>query len=252
MVTTRGGTRAAKPGELCTCGRPAVRVILGDDERGEVGYCGLEDGGAPVDGTCVFCGDTIDHDAYARAEAAAGREDRPYASGNGQAQSGPCPLYRLRLADPLPEVHPESVRPFDAAADRLARAPRRIATEINAIVEDARRAAGMPHPEQLDEQLVISHEIAAEQILETLAAHGDRAAVTELISTIVESLWGYENQALDEIADRIHDLTDPAAGVGDRWAQTDPVDRPLLVARLLIRRRLNPEVPVTIHREWWA
>jgi hypothetical protein len=84
----------------------------------------------------VFCGDSIDHDAYARGEEAVGRENLPFWSGNGQAQSGRCPLYRLRLADPLPAVHADSVRPFNPAADRRARAPRRIATELSGVGAD--------------------------------------------------------------------------------------------------------------------
>ena len=46
--------RAARPGELCTCGRPAVQVFI-TDHFGEVGYCGLPDGGASF-GPCPFCG----------------------------------------------------------------------------------------------------------------------------------------------------------------------------------------------------
>ncbi|GLY63719.1 hypothetical protein [Amycolatopsis taiwanensis] len=45
--------RAARLGELCTCGRQAVTVFVGD--RGEVGYCGLPDGG-DRSGPCPFCG----------------------------------------------------------------------------------------------------------------------------------------------------------------------------------------------------
>ena len=33
------------PGELCTCGRPAVQVFVSESGR-EVGYCGLPDGGS--------------------------------------------------------------------------------------------------------------------------------------------------------------------------------------------------------------
>ncbi len=46
--------REARPGELCTCGRPAVQVFI-TDHYGEVGYCGLPDGGAKS-GSCPFCG----------------------------------------------------------------------------------------------------------------------------------------------------------------------------------------------------
>lgn len=49
--------RAAEPGELCTCGRPAVVVFV--FER-EVGYCGVPDGGGPIT-PCPFCGATAPH-----------------------------------------------------------------------------------------------------------------------------------------------------------------------------------------------
>ena len=44
--------RPAQPGELCTCGRPAVIVFL-TGRWGPTGWCGISDGGA--DGPCVFC-----------------------------------------------------------------------------------------------------------------------------------------------------------------------------------------------------
>jgi hypothetical protein len=61
--------RRAEPGERCTCGRPAVTVYL-TERYGEVGSCGVADGGA---GTvpCPFCGQ---HTAHA----------------------GRCPSYRVR------------------------------------------------------------------------------------------------------------------------------------------------------------
>jgi hypothetical protein len=37
--------RPAEEGENCTCGRPAVLVYI-TAEHGEVGYCGIPDGGA--------------------------------------------------------------------------------------------------------------------------------------------------------------------------------------------------------------
>lgn len=39
--------RPARPGELCTCGRPAV-VVYVTEKFGEVPYCGIPDGGARV------------------------------------------------------------------------------------------------------------------------------------------------------------------------------------------------------------
>lgn len=45
--------RPARPGELCTCGRPA-RVVYLTEKWGPVGWCGLSDGGRK--GQCTFCG----------------------------------------------------------------------------------------------------------------------------------------------------------------------------------------------------
>jgi hypothetical protein len=45
--------RPARPGELCTCGRPARVVFLHGSLA--TGYCGLPDGGAR-NGPCPFCG----------------------------------------------------------------------------------------------------------------------------------------------------------------------------------------------------
>jgi hypothetical protein len=61
--------RPAEPGELCTCGRPAVVVYLGG-VFGPTGWCGRSDGGE-VAGPCPFCG--------------------------GPRHEGRCPDYRLRL-----------------------------------------------------------------------------------------------------------------------------------------------------------
>jgi hypothetical protein len=64
--------RPAQPGELCTCGRSAI-VVYRSDLFGEVGYCGIADGGQRT-GPCPFCG------------------------GPRHTQdAGRCPLYRLRL-----------------------------------------------------------------------------------------------------------------------------------------------------------
>ncbi|MDH6461764.1 hypothetical protein M2302_001939 [Micromonospora sp. A200] len=62
--------RAAEPGEVCTCGRPAVKVFTGGP-FGDTGYCGLPDGGQA--GPCPFCG-------------------------GPRHQSERCPQYRLRPA----------------------------------------------------------------------------------------------------------------------------------------------------------
>jgi hypothetical protein len=137
-VTTQGGVRGAVAGELCTCGRPAVQVILAEpgDAWGDTGYCGLDDGGAPAEGVCTFCGDTIDHDAYGRAEQAAGRPYLAYVT-DGRPQGGRCPVYRLKLSDPLPDVHAESVQRFDPDADRQQRSEARLRGELLAVLEAA-------------------------------------------------------------------------------------------------------------------
>jgi hypothetical protein len=55
----RCAERPARAGELCTCGRPAI-VVFVTEEWGEVGWCGVSDGGAK--GPCPFCGDAAGHD----------------------------------------------------------------------------------------------------------------------------------------------------------------------------------------------
>jgi hypothetical protein len=52
--------RRAEPGELCTCGRPAVVVYL-SERWGAVGYCGLS-GVRPLM-PCPFCGSPEPHPA---------------------------------------------------------------------------------------------------------------------------------------------------------------------------------------------
>jgi hypothetical protein len=54
-VTTQ---RPAESGELCTCGRKAT-VVFQTEAHGEVGWCGLADGGQG--GRCTFCGAPAGH-----------------------------------------------------------------------------------------------------------------------------------------------------------------------------------------------
>jgi hypothetical protein len=68
MTTTT--ERPAAEGELCTCGRDAVRVYV-TGRFGEVGHCGIP-GAAPIT-PCPFCGSAEPHPLGAR-----------------------CPKYRLR------------------------------------------------------------------------------------------------------------------------------------------------------------
>jgi hypothetical protein len=77
LVAGGATERPAEPGEVCTCGRPAVTVFL-VGRYGPVGYCGRSDGGERS-GPCPFCG---------------GARHRPPASR--------CPEYRLRPAASQP------------------------------------------------------------------------------------------------------------------------------------------------------
>ena len=74
---SHGGSRErhAEPRELCTCGRQAIVVYLGN-VFGPTGYCGIPDGGDHA-GPCPFCGGP--------------RHQEP---------EGRCPDYRLRLDQP--------------------------------------------------------------------------------------------------------------------------------------------------------
>jgi hypothetical protein len=70
MVTQR----PARPGELCTCGRPAQIVFL-TEQWGPTRWCGISDRGAT--GPCVFC--------------------------NGPAHTNErCPRYQLHPPQPQP------------------------------------------------------------------------------------------------------------------------------------------------------
>jgi hypothetical protein len=73
---TDSTTRQAVPGDLCTCGRPAV-VVYSSAEFGDVGYCGIEGSqGRPVL-PCPWCGSTEPH-------------TQPW------GDPGKCPAYQLR------------------------------------------------------------------------------------------------------------------------------------------------------------
>lgn len=72
--------RKAEPGDLCTCGRPA-REVFERADGGEVGYCGVPDGG-PKTGPCPFCGER-------------------------RHEIGPCPQYRMR-PDSAEKPHDDS------------------------------------------------------------------------------------------------------------------------------------------------
>lgn len=74
------GERRAEPGEVCTCGRPAVKVFIGG-KFGDTGYCGLPDGGLP--GPCPFC--------------------------EGPRHEQRCPQYQLRPVPPSDQAAPAGV-----------------------------------------------------------------------------------------------------------------------------------------------
>lgn len=259
------GVRRADPGELCTCGRPAARVYLGG-RFGDTGHCGLADGGAPVDGVCTFCGDTIDHAHYAAAERAAGRDS---AVGDDVAQGGRCPLYRLRLADPLPEVHSESVRRYDPVTDRRERAEGRLRAELLEVL----LAAGADY----DGSYTLLPDVEGEP-----GEIGDLEDVVFDIGWCVRQAMGrdphdpasfHEQAGHDAVAvlvlllrARLDELgvdPNPLAGLGaealveraggaQAWRDTVAHDRPLLVTRRVVRRALDPEAPSDIYRPWWG
>lgn len=52
--------RPAEPGELCTCGRPAVTVIH-TEEFGDVGHCGIDGAAFTPVLPCPWCGTSEPH-----------------------------------------------------------------------------------------------------------------------------------------------------------------------------------------------
>jgi hypothetical protein len=91
-------TRPAEPGELCTCGRQAIAVYP-SDTYGEVGDCGIRDGGDRT-GPCPFCGG-------------------PRHGEQGELGDR-CPSYRLRLDEPgrIPLPAADEEIPTDREAER--------------------------------------------------------------------------------------------------------------------------------------
>jgi hypothetical protein len=169
-VDMTSGSRPAEPGELCPCGRPAMVVTVGG-RFGDTGDCGLDDRVVRPDGVCVFCGDTVDHVHYAAAERAAGRPGPPEPDPRVR-QSGRCPLYRLRLADPLPALHTGSVRRFALGAWRREQTRRRLIAEIAELT----LAAGV---ERDPTEAAIAAEITVDQLGEVLAADTDTDTDTD-------------------------------------------------------------------------
>lgn len=215
-------SRPAEPGELCPCGRPAVVVQFGG-RFGDTGDCEPEDGGARVDGVCVFCGDTVDHAHYAAAERAVGRESAP--SDPRVRQGGRCPLYRLRLADPLPPVHAESVRAFDLAAWRREQTRRRLIAEVAELL----LAAGVQDDPT---EAAVAGEITVDQLPDVAAAAGadpdGRAVPVFLLASLLADL-----DHAGVTGSPAHGLTlDTVVAGAAGWDRAGPLQR----ARLVVTR----------------
>ena len=278
-MSTQAGQRGAQPGELCGCGRPAVVVYLGGVFR-DTGHCGLDDGGAPVAGVCVFCGDTIDHDRYWAAEARAGF---PAAAPSGEPQGGRCPLYRLRLADPLPPLHPDSVEPFHRQVDLRERWQARLRAELVALFESLR--ADFTATYRLDD--LGDHDADRDDRDDRDDGDGGGGETGDLEDVIVDICWatrqalGRDHDAattknpdagqaavavlvrmLRPRLDELGVIPNPLDGLdarglveaagGERaWTETAACDRPLLILRRVVRRALDPQAPQNIYRQWW-
>lgn len=263
MSVVSEGVRRAEPGELCTCGRPAATVYLGG-RFGDTGGCGLADGGAPVDGVCTFCGDTVDHAHYWQAEAAAGRPSLSVEVPQGER----CPLYRLRLAAPLPELYAESVRRYDRVTDRRERAEGRLRRELlevllgagadydgtyRLLVDDGDE----PESGNLDD-VVFDMGWCVRQAL-ARDPHDATSHHPEAGQSAVGVLVVMLRERLDELGVAPNPLAglDAAAllhraGGEEAWRETVAHDRPLLVTRRVVRRVLDPEVPADIYRPWFT
>lgn len=262
MMTT--STRPAQPGELCTCGRQASEVLEGG-EFGAVGHCGRSDGGAPTDGVCTFCGDTIDHAHYWRSEREAGRP----AVGTADApQGGRCPLYRLRLADPLPEVHAESVRRYDRVTDLVERSKARFESELTQVFQDL--GADFTAPRLLDfpdedgapatgdlDDVIFDVVFATHQAL--VRDGGEVTTEPDAGQTAVAAMVLMLRPRLDELGMSSNPLAGvgaralvDAAGGDDAWLSTLACDRPLLILRRVVRRAVMPAAPWDIYRQWWS
>lgn len=70
------GERPARPGERCTCGRPAA-VVFVTDRVGDLGACLIDDAGRGGPWPCIFC---VGREHHQRGER--------------------CPAYRLGPEDP--------------------------------------------------------------------------------------------------------------------------------------------------------
>jgi len=221
-VDMASGSRPAEPGELCPCGRPAMIVTVGG-RFGDTGDCGLDDRVVRPDGVCVFCGDTVDHVHYAAAERAAGRPGPPEPDPRVR-QSGRCPLYRLRLADPLPALQTVSVRRFALAAWRREQTRRRLIAEIAELT----LAAGT---ERDPSEAAIAAEITVDQLGEVPADpdpdHGGDAP-----GFVLDALRADLRHA-DVAAPAVQDLTlDRVRQDAPGWEAAEPLQR----ARLVVTR----------------
>jgi hypothetical protein len=191
---------------------------------GDTGDCGLDDRVVRPDGVCVFCGDTVDHVHYAAAERAAGRPGPPEPDPRVR-QSGRCPLYRLRLADPLPALHDASVRRFDPAAWRREQTRRRLIAEIAELT----LAAGA---ERDPTEAVIAAEITVDQLTEVVAAAGPGSDGRDAPAFLLDALLADLRHA--DVADpAVQDLTlDGVRAGAPGWEAAEPLQR----ARLVVTR----------------
>jgi hypothetical protein len=110
----------------------AVDVYLGG-EFDATGDCGRRGGGAPVDGVCTFCGDTIDHELCWRAE----RRLAARPSGRGTSpKAGGARCTGCGLADPFRAARNRSSRSTatstSGAAPRPGYAPNSSAVRVAA------------------------------------------------------------------------------------------------------------------------
>lgn len=81
-------TRPAKPGELCTCGHPAV-VVYPNGQGGQVGHCGVEGAALHPVLPCPWCGSETAHKV-------------------SWGDPAPCPSYALRPPEARGIAAPES------------------------------------------------------------------------------------------------------------------------------------------------
>jgi hypothetical protein len=140
-------------------------------------------------------------------------------------QSGRCPLYRLRLADPLPALHTESVRRFALAAWRREQTRRRLIAEIAELT----LAAGA---ERDPSEAAIAAEITVDQLGEALTATDPERDGGDAPGFLLDALRADLRHA-DVAAPAVQDLTlDRVRAGAPGWDAAEPLQR----ARLVVTR----------------